>query len=118
MRPFQIEIVEKRDFSTVSSLVICNYDRLAGKGSKALIAKLMKQQWDAIICAEAHVLKNSRAQRSKAVLGYWDKRARAKVPGIIDSCRRRLFLTGTPMLNKPMSVRPISPAPMMATVSP
>lgn len=62
---------------------IINYDRIAD-------SPLRERQWDLLVCDEAHALKNSAAKRTKAVLGRG---------GI--SARRKLFLTGTPVLNRP-----------------
>lgn len=56
--------------------------------------------WDLVIFDESHYLKNPKAQRTKAAFG-WKER-----PGGIPA-RRRLALTGTPILNRPIELWPL-----------
>jgi SWI/SNF-related matrix-associated actin-dependent regulator of chromatin subfamily A-like protein 1 len=72
------------------SLVIINYD-IAGK----LKEKLMAESWDLVIVDEAHALKNSKAIRTRAILGGGRERT-APLPA-----RFWLMMTGTPILNRP-----------------
>jgi SWI/SNF-related matrix-associated actin-dependent regulator of chromatin subfamily A-like protein 1 len=73
-----------------ASLVIINYD-IAGK----LKEKLMAESWDLVIVDEAHALKNSKAIRTRAILGGGRERT-APLPA-----RFWLMMTGTPILNRP-----------------
>ena len=68
--------------------IIINYDIL-GRNFKPLL------EWDPqiIVYDEAHYLKNPKSQRTQAALA---------LPAI-----RRLFLTGTPIVNRPMELWPI-----------
>jgi SNF2 family DNA or RNA helicase len=50
---------------------------------------------------EVHMLKNLKAQRTQALVSYWDAKARVMVPGIVDSIPNVLPMSGTPMLNRP-----------------
>ena len=59
----------------------------------------LRRQWDLGIFDEAHALKNPEAQRSLAVLGEG---------GLYHHTRRSLFLTGTPMENRPKEIWPIA----------
>lgn len=80
---------------------IVSYDRLSRWSGPAIV-------WDMLVCDEAHYLKSGTSKRTKAVLG--DRRK--KVAGI--QAARRLFLTGTPIVNDPIDIMPlvraISPA--------
>lgn len=81
-----------------ADLVIVNYDVL----KRPAVAKALRERmWDVAIFDEAHALKNDKAARTKACLG--DKKAGTEaIPA-----RRRLFLTGTPILNRPIELYPI-----------
>lgn len=74
---------------------------------------IMARIWDLACLDEGHVLKNTRSQRAQAVLGRPAKRAskgKAAIEaasGIVDRAARRLILTGTPILNKPIEMQPL-----------
>lgn len=74
------------------NVVIVNYDIL-----KKLHRQIRSRQWDLVIFDESHYLKNSKAQRTKEALDKKDP-----IPA-----KRRLFLTGTPILNRPIELWPI-----------
>lgn len=93
-----------------------NYDpRVAGSTPKVwkpshMLAQLMARTWDILIVDEAHYIKNPKAARSKAVLGSPGnkKKKELPVPGVIDrATMRRMFLTGTPILNRPVEMQPL-----------
>jgi len=86
-------------------IVIINYDNLYKN-----IAPLVRAPFQAVIFDEAHRLKNKKAQRSEAAL-----RITYKIPADeslpqyrkFDQSKavpRRLLLTGTPVLNRPMEL--------------
>ena len=77
-----------------SNIVITNYE-MVGKQRSAIDAR----QWDLLICDESHYLKNDKAQRTANVLGRWHKEPAKRIAPI--AARRRLALTGTPILNRP-----------------
>lgn len=76
--------------------------RLAATNIK-VVESIMKKKWDLVAADEAHFLKNIDAKRSKAVLGDRMKRK----PGIADLGNRRIFMTGTPIPNRPIEIWPI-----------
>lgn len=71
-----------------TDVVVINYDIL-----KKHQAAIDATKWDMLICDEAHYLKNETAQRTALVLG-------GDGGGGIKA-RRRVFLTGTPIINRP-----------------
>jgi SWI/SNF-related matrix-associated actin-dependent regulator 1 of chromatin subfamily A len=88
--------------------VIVNYDLVH---KPAIFEPLMAREWDLLIVDEAHFIKNVRgAKRAQAILGVQankKKKIEAK-EGIIDRCRRKAFLTGTPIPNgKPLEIHPL-----------
>ena len=97
-RPMTIGIANGKLPST--DVVVTNYDVL--RKHKATIAA---RQWDLLICDECHYLKNPKAQRTTQVLGKWDKDPAKRIEPI--AARRRLFLTGTPILNRPIELWPL-----------
>lgn len=79
-----------------ADIVLVNYD---------IVAKLhgriadKARPWGLLACDESHALKDSKAQRTKAVLGGKDM---MPIPA-----RRRVFVTGTPILNRPIELFPV-----------
>jgi SWI/SNF-related matrix-associated actin-dependent regulator 1 of chromatin subfamily A len=76
-------------------VVIVNYDIL-----RPLADAIREVEWDLLIADECHYLKNPDAQRTAALLGKWDRNP-AKVIAPVRA-RRKLFLTGTPIPNRPI----------------
>lgn len=113
VRSFSFHLISEKggEVPDDATFVICNYDRLSRGG---LAAKLSAKAWDLIIMDEAHYLKNPKASRSKLVLGYSEKDEETgrwvRRPGIVDSCRRRVALTGSPFPNRPIEIQPLAGA--------
>jgi SWI/SNF-related matrix-associated actin-dependent regulator 1 of chromatin subfamily A len=76
-----------------ADIVITNYDILKkwrlGDGSA-----IDAVDWDLLVVDEAHYLKNEKTQRTKLVLGNGERLLPIKA-------KRKLFLTGTPIVNRP-----------------
>ena len=83
-----------------ADLVIINYDILSKHH-----AKIHSQVWDLVVIDEGHYLKNSKAQRTVALLGRWDKDPMKIKPAV--KATRKVVLTGTPILNRPIEAQPI-----------
>tara|TARA_R110001583_G_scaffold3160_2_gene20672 strand:- start:4224 stop:6275 length:2052 start_codon:yes stop_codon:yes gene_type:complete len=83
-------------------VVVLNYE-VVGKHRDAIDAC----DWDIVICDEAHYLKNPRAQRTKAILGDVVTPAAKRVLHGVQAARW-LFLTGTPILNRPIELFPLA----------
>lgn len=93
VRPLTVAIVNGQTNWTADVLII-NYDILK-KHHDAL--RMIK--WDAMIVDEAHYAKNPKAQRTQELVG------KNKKGGI--EARRRIFLTGTPIVNRPIELWPL-----------
>jgi SWI/SNF-related matrix-associated actin-dependent regulator 1 of chromatin subfamily A len=109
VRPFEYFVMEKTtDLPPLTAnFVIANYAKFSGRGAQQVIGTMMAREWDAIICDEVHYCKNPKAKRSQALYGYWDKRSSSQIEGIVHRARRRIFLTGTPVVNRPIEAQPI-----------
>ena len=93
------------DYLPTENVVIINYDLVVHH--RPWIDQIAdKYGWDLIICDEAHYLKNPKAKRTVAVLGGRLKRGEEFGHiGSIDG--KKLFLTGTPLVNRPVELWPI-----------
>ena len=96
---FRIKAVDSKKANQPDAdddIVIINYDVL-----RKHTAFLRSRTWDLMIVDEAHFLKNPKAQRTKAVLG--DKKTD------LDQIEatRKLFLTGTPIVNRPIEIQAV-----------
>ena len=110
-RDLSVGVSEGSHFPS-THVVIINYDILSRHHDR-----LRRIEWDLMICDEAHLIKNPRAQRTRAVFGWKPSKkdienARRKkqdepqpVAPIV--AKRRLFLTGTPVVNRPVELHPI-----------
>lgn len=86
-------------------VVIINYERV--KNHRNDIDMI---NWDVLICDEVHYMKSGKSQRKQYVLGKWEKdkaTGEFRQPITPIAARTRLFLTGTPIVNKPIELWPI-----------
>ncbi len=95
---FQISVINgtRKPFPD-GGVVIINYDILSGY--RRVIDQV---KWDVLICDESHMIKNPKSSRSKAVIGNWHRDPSKRIEPI--KAKRRIFLTGTPILNKPIEL--------------
>ena len=89
-----------KDWNKDADVVIVNYEVIA-KHRKRIDAI----RWDLMVCDEAAYLKNTTAGRTKAILGH--KNRTKKILQTPIKSAHRLFLTGTPIVNRPIEVWPI-----------
>lgn len=114
-RPYNFHTMLTAELPEAANFVLVNYDRLTGANGKAVFAALRTRTWDFLICDEAHRLKNVESQRSKAVLGAQVKISKPgekpvryeRQPGLVDNASRLVFLTGTPIENRPKEMFPL-----------
>lgn len=99
VRRMPITVIESRTIPIqCEGVIIANYEQFVGPPGIELVEWAKGVEWDVLICDEAHYLKNTKAQRTKIVLGG------DGMPGIAESARRKLFLTGTPIMNRPIEI--------------
>jgi SNF2-related domain/Family of unknown function (DUF6011)/Helicase conserved C-terminal domain len=91
VRPMTVEVTNG-GFPN-ADMVIVNYDVLV-----KFRDQIMARHWDLLIVDEAHYAKNPKAQRTKMLFGSKKDGMSAIQAG------RRIFLTGTPILNKPVEL--------------
>lgn len=84
---------------SLCDVVVLNYDIL-GK-YPAIYAGV----WDLLVADESHYLKSRGAKRTKLLLGAFKKQERDEFPGV--KATRRVFATGTPVLNRPVELFPL-----------
>ena len=94
--PYRIHVLRSGDtFPVLPEIVIMNYD-IAAKYADEIRAV----NWDLLICDEAHYMKNPKSQRTKALLGE-GKKVKPLSSG------KKIFLTGTPITNRPVELWPL-----------
>jgi len=81
VRPMSIGVANG-SYPVDNDVVILNYE-----GVKKYAEQITQRNWDMVIVDECHYIKNPKAQRSQAVKAI--------------SARRKLRLTGTPIVNRP-----------------
>lgn len=87
------------------TIMIINFDILCKYHDE-----VHRTEWDLLIVDEAHKLKNPKAKRTKEVVGSYEKQEGSQYKVLVGRLRsrRNLFLTGTPLLNRPAELWPIA----------
>lgn len=101
--------VETRDYWPDTDIVIINYDVL-----NRFLDKISERSWDLLVCDEAHCLKSKESLRTLIILGGVKKPTKAERKAGVRAQRyfpieanRRVMLTGTPILSRPIELWPI-----------
>jgi SWI/SNF-related matrix-associated actin-dependent regulator of chromatin subfamily A-like protein 1 len=85
---------------TDAQVVVINYDLLA-----KFRAELRSVTWDLLVCDEAQCLKSADAKRTYEVIGHRDQETGEAFDPI--PAKRRVMLTGTPIVDRPLELWPI-----------
>lgn len=97
VKNLSVGIVMSAEFPR-TNVVIINYDLL-----KKFDTYVRSREWDVLIVDEAHYLKNPKAIRTIQVVGKKDAKDEKKsIPPI--PAKKKVFLTGTPILNRPSEI--------------
>jgi len=102
VRKMKIGIADTKTIPTPEhgfNVVITNYESMA-----KINPRLVCFQWDLLVIDEAHYLKNQKTLRYVSILGGESKRG---VEFQAISARRRVFCTGTPIVNYPAELWPL-----------
>src|SRR5581483_12340585 len=98
VRPLSGGFIYEKIYPDDTDIVITSYDMV-----KKYLLKLREKKWDVIIADESHMIKSFGAIRTKALLGGDIK----KVDYQPIDCGLRIFMTGTPILNRPHELWPM-----------
>ena len=82
-----------------ADVLVINYDVLSKHR-----ARIDARTWDLLVADEAHYCKNPKTARTKALFGA---KAKGKQTQAAIAARRRVFLTGTPLVNRPIELWPL-----------
>lgn len=93
---YDVGIVNRSDYPVEADIVIINFDVVHKHHEK-----LTEKVWDLLVIDEVHFLKSKSARRSKYVFG--NKKSRIEPI----QANKKIFLSGTPIVNKPIELFPI-----------
>lgn len=120
-----VGIVNAGEPLPATDVVIANYDiigedivKKTKKGGTCTIKKLNTElhiTWDLLIVDECHKVKNPKAVRTQYILGKKASKKKDKTSGKMVAteaiepipAKRRVFLTGTPICNRPVELWPL-----------
>jgi SWI/SNF-related matrix-associated actin-dependent regulator 1 of chromatin subfamily A len=84
-----------------TDIVVINFEIV-----KHHLKKIHSIDWDLLVIDEAHYLRNPKAQRTQKILGLRDPESfKFRVKPI--RARRKIYLTGTPIVNRPKELWPL-----------
>ncbi len=85
-----------------ANIIIVSYDMAASRFNNLI----RQEKWDLVVFDEAHYLKNADSGRTTRLLGRPARKGNEQtIPPV--AARFHLFLTGTPILNRPQELWPI-----------
>lgn len=93
------EIASGKTFPS-TDIVVVNYEQV-----KKFKKDIEKRDWDLLIADEIHMCKNSSAIRTRQVLGWSSDSGKTIIMPI--EAKRRIYMTGTPILNRPVELWPL-----------
>lgn len=102
IKDLHVEIVKKQFLP--ADVYVLNYDIL-----KKWRREIRETEWDLLVIDESHFLKSAKAQRTREVLGGIKRNADREIVERVTPipATRRIFLTGTPIINKPKELWPM-----------
>jgi len=102
VRPLRVEILDK-SLPARAQVVVSNFERVR----RPEVKDTLSFPWDVLIVDEAHRLKDPKSQQTKAILGCTKTKKREVVVGLESFAKTLLFLTGTPILARPVEAQPL-----------
>jgi hypothetical protein len=95
-----VAIAEGSKAWPTDDVVIVNYDVL-----HKFRSQIDAIDWDLLVADECHLVKNPKSRRTAALLGRKSRKPDERVDPL--QARRVVFLTGTPILNRPVEMFPL-----------
>jgi SNF2 family DNA or RNA helicase len=105
VRPLSVGISTSTVPYPDTQCVIINYDIV-----QKFKDELRASPWDLLIADEAHLLKNPKTLRTQWILGHSEWNAKDRTRKVLIEplpAKRKLFLTGTPIVNRPIELFPL-----------
>ena len=97
----RVEVVySNTQFPTECDVLIIGYDSLR-KHRRGLRSR----KWEVVVFDEAHYLKNRSSIRAKECMGHLRPEADGHIPPL--AAGKKIFMTGTPIMNRPTELWPI-----------
>ena len=93
-------ICEGRKVFPQTPIVIINYDIL-----KKFKSEIDAVSWDLLVCDESHYLSNPETQRTTSIFGHKGTELQERIEPVY--AEYKLFLSGTPILNRPVELWPL-----------
>ena len=94
VRPMSVHVISPDSKWQPCDIVILNYEQVTKYRSA-----IDRVSWDLLIVDESHYIKTAKSQRTKSIVGLWDADPTKRIYPI--KATRKLFMTGTPILNRP-----------------
>lgn len=82
-----------------TDIIIINYEQTIGE---KMFNELMSRNYDLLVVDESHRLKSMKTKRTKSIIGD----IKSKEKGIIEKSWKKIFITGTPIPNRPIEIWP------------
>ena len=114
---FKIQtLVSGKVLQSDANILILNYEKLVPAGP--VIEYVMSQKWDLLVADEIHYCKlsagtgstcdrHSVSRRALRVFGWPAEDTEPELQGVVHRAEKRLFMTGTPIPNRPMELWPL-----------
>jgi len=99
-RPLSVHVCNGKNPDMDADMLIINYERARKLDT---MKQLASREWDLLIIDESHRLKNPKALQTKRILGPVPK---GQESSLFTHVKRSIFLTGTPVLNRPRELWP------------
>lgn len=110
VKPLDVGVASSKEHPAYCEVIIINFDIL-----KRYRKQLRQRKWDVMIVDESHTIKNPNAQRTREVIGGRFKKSKEQLKNLKKRERKTfdlepltadkvVFLTGTPILNKPAEI--------------
>lgn len=95
------------DHTTPGRYLVIIPDTRIGGTRNAAMRMALQTHWDVLIVDECHRFKHANSQRAQGLLGWFGRKGHLEQRGLVHWSTRKLFLSGTPLANRPIELFPI-----------